>query len=417
MNALERRLRDAGPDDTVLPDYGSHSVSNVPGTVGDVLGVRLGPTLPASVPVPSDGVDRVVVVVLDGLGLHRWRRDGPGVSLLHRLDESAAVTPLTATFPSATASALVTLNTGRTPADHGLVSGNCWLPDRRAVLESLPFTLRGGGDAAADGLGRETLHDGPTVHERLADAGLSSATVVPEAIVGTGYASAVLAGSDRRPYAPVDPTEGEAGTGPSLDAALRDALAHADYTYCYLPHVDGLSHDHGPNSDAYRAGLRVACEGVERALDSVPEPRAERTLVLALADHGHAPTAPDARTDLTADPVVAEALVRVGGEPLAPTGGARYAYLHLRDGTTDRVAAHLREHHDGHVLTREEVLSGLELFGPDPGPRARERCGDVVYLPRAGSVWHEPLAHRSLHGGLSPQEMLVPFAAARLAAL
>lgn len=60
---------------------------------------------------------------------------------------------------------------------------------------------------------------------------------------------------------------------------------------------------------------------------------------------------------------------------------------------------------------RQVVLESLPF---DPGPRACERCGDVVYLPREGSVWHEPLAHRSLHGGLSPREMLVPFAAARL---
>jgi hypothetical protein len=132
------------------------------------------------------------------------------------------------------------------------------------------------------------------------------------------------------------------------------------------------------------------------------------------ADHGHVPTAPDTRTDLTADPVVSEALVRVDGEPLAPSGGPRSVYLHLREGTTDRVVGHLRESTDAHVFTRETVLSDLELFGPDPGLRARERCGDVVVVPREGSVWHESLAHRSLHGGLSPREMLVPFAAAWL---
>jgi hypothetical protein len=38
-------------------------------------------------------------------------------------------------------------------------------------------------------------------------------------------------------------------------------------------------------------------------------------------------------------------------------------------------------------------------------------------VPREGSVWHEPLSHRSLHGGLSPREMLVPFAAVRLSEL
>ena len=52
------------------------------------------------------------------------------------------------------------------------------------------------------------------------------------------------------------------------------------------------------------------------------------------------------------------------------------------------------------------------------GPRLRERVGDVVVLPRPGGTvwWREPgrfdMLFRGHHGGLSPEEMLIPLAAA-----
>jgi len=51
------------------------------------------------------------------------------------------------------------------------------------------------------------------------------------------------------------------------------------------------------------------------------------------------------------------------------------------------------------------------------GPRLRERIGDVVVLPRPGESvwWREPgrfdMRFRGHHGGLSPDEMLIPLAA------
>lgn len=81
----------------------------------------------------------------------------------------------------------------------------------------------------------------------------------------------------------------------------------------------------------------------------------------------------------------------------------------LRDGARDGVAAALREH-----------ARKRGLFGPDPGPTFDRRCGDlVVYHPEKridhGGV--DVADKIEMHGGRTPREMLVPFAAARLSTL
>lgn len=399
----------------VFPAYEDYCFANVPGTVGEAFGVDLGRPLPTGA-VNTDGVDHVVLVLIDGLGLRRFRRDGPEVSFLQRLVDAGRVTPLTSVVPSETSAAIATVHTGRPPADHGLLGGRLYLQEAGFVVESLSFSRRGGPPESAgegpNGLGPSVLNDGPTVHERLARAGVESHVVQPAATLGTSYSEAVLAGSSRHGY------DDAAEAGRSIQTVFAQAT-EPTYLYCYLPHVDALSHRHGPDAEEYREGLATACEGVEQGLDAaVSEGQIdpERTLVLAVADHGHVPASPAVFTDLTADPVVRESLQQEDGEPIRPTGGPRSAFLHLRADRIDRVRTHLTEQFDGHVFDRETALDELALFGPEPSDRARRRCGDLVCVPREGAAWFgESMAEkRSLHGGLAPEEMLVPCASARL---
>jgi hypothetical protein len=58
------------------------------------------------------------------------------------------------------------------------------------------------------------------------------------------------------------------------------------------------------------------------------------------------------------------------------------------------------------------------LFGPgEPHPRLAERLGDLIVAARGSAyLWWDEKENKMLgrHGGLSPEEMLVPFVAGRL---
>lgn len=410
------RLRERyGSGDLLHPAYGDYCFANVPGTLGSLLGVDLGTELPEDVlrGVRTD-VDHVLHVLADGFGLYLFRRDGLDYSLLRALADSGRVTPLTSTFPSATATAVTTVHTGRIPAEHGVVGGCLYLPDEGFVLQVLPFAVRGGpAGSAADRVSPDVVNDGPTVHERLSAAGVPSHVVQPASTVGTPYARATLAGSTRHPYGAVE-------AGVRVARRTVETASGPSHTYLYLPHVDTLSHEHGPDDDAYRAGLGRCCRALADELVALDPATARRTLVVLTADHGHVDIPWGSATDLLAFPDVRDGLRRDDADdPIPPTGGPRSVHLHCRPNRVEAVRETLARL-DGRTFTREAALDDHALFGDSPGPRARRRCGDLVYVPRRGVAWYDDgtvTSKASAHGGLHDREMLVPFAAARAAPL
>jgi len=144
-DALIERLRARG---FVPPDYDGGGLLNVAATVLDVLGVRDEtdpPPLRGLEPSLRDGVRQVVVVLADGLGLNQLRAlcaagEMPFVSSLlerARRQDRAQLIEATTIFPSTTAAAITTLNTARTPQEHGNIAYFIWLEEFSAVTQML----------------------------------------------------------------------------------------------------------------------------------------------------------------------------------------------------------------------------------------------------------------------------------------
>src|SRR5712691_2726994 len=143
--ALIERLRARG---FVPPDYDGGGLLNVAATVLDLLGARDDtdpPPLHALDPALCEGVRQVVVVLADGLGTAQLRAlcaagDTPFIaSLVARAEARDGVQLIEATtiFPSTTAAAITTLNTARTPQEHGNIAYFIWLEEFAAVTQML----------------------------------------------------------------------------------------------------------------------------------------------------------------------------------------------------------------------------------------------------------------------------------------
>lgn len=142
------------------------------------------------------------------------------------------------------------------------------------------------------------------------------------------------------------------------------------------------------------------------------------TLFLLLADHGHINCTPARTIDLVADhPALLDDLV------VPPTGEGRARYLHARPGRRDAVRAYIAAHFGGlgTLLDADDALD-RGLFGPRPPlPASRARIGDFVLLPHENWYFHwyptaamRPIPTVGRHGGLTPEEMLVPLIALRM---
>jgi hypothetical protein len=127
-----------------------------------------------------------------------------------------------------------------------------------------------------------------------------------------------------------------------------------------------------------------------------------------VADHGHIPTRPNPAYELRNHPELLSHFV------ILPTGENRMPYLFLKGGREDAVRAYVdKTWPEQFRLYPARLVIDQGLFGTgEIYPLAYERTGDLIVFPQGDAYWwfanrDNPLIGR--HGGLSRDEMLVPF--------
>ncbi|WP_158056582.1 alkaline phosphatase family protein [Halorussus halophilus] len=398
---LAASLREECEEDGYLfPDYGGYCFARVPQTIASVLGTDFGRTLPEDV-LSAESTDskNVLVVLVDGFGYEQWRRERDHHPFLDRLTADSRVTPLTSIYPSETSAAIPTFHTGALPAEHGVVGWNIYEPTTDEEFEALPFQTK---DGETPKLPPEELLDAEPLYPELADAGVESHHVIPF--------PETLAGATAHSYDSL-------GEVPEkIEAALDASADSRSYCYCYLPQVDHAGHEYGTHSEGYRQTVGDVFEMLEAAVSGIDDETANETLLVVTADHGHVNTDPERNVDISEFEAVTAALKRHANDtPVKFSGSPRNLHLHLEgEESAERIAGLLREELDAKVLTKADVLE-MELCGSEASETFRRRLGDVVVTHRNLGVWwadEEPdeLELVGMHGGLTPEEMLVPLA-------
>lgn len=395
------------------PDPGGRSFDALPGTVETLLtGASPLPSLPLAAHGLPARADRVALVYLDAFGWRSLERHGEH-PLLRR---AASVERLVAQFPSTTAAHVTTVHTGLPVAEHGVYEWFVLEPRLDRLIAPLLFAFAGDrerGTLGAAGLPLDAVFpDGSPLYRRLGAAGVQPVVVQPAGFLPPGgervAPSALIAGESRvAPYHAVDE---------ALD--LMAAACRAEerlFASVYLPHVDELMHEHGPDHEFPTEAIEWSLDLLDEALAALPE----GTVVLLTADHGMA--AIDPATTIYANRLWPElpSLLRHGadGRPLAPAGSCRDLFLHALPGRAEEVRAGLAQRLEGAAevhLVADLLAAGL--FGRAPGERLLARLGDVCVLPLAGESvywWEEGRFEQRFlgqHGGLGPDEMEIPLA-------
>ena len=399
-----------------MPDYDGGGLLNVPATVLDVLGARDAgdaPPLTALDPALREGVTQVVVVLADGMGWWQLemfcdRGDTPFLAELReraRRRDRAQLIEATTVFPSTTAAAITTLNTARTPLEHGNIAYFLWLEEFAQVTAMLRWgpaiTKRGSyfDDRAVDPLRYVKV---PSIHARLRERGIPSYVIEPEIFRSEAMTRMHAAEANFVGY--VVPST----MGVRLHAGIADA-PRPSYVYAYWSGIDTVSHLYGPRSEEAAVEAAIFDLSLKHALAGRA---AGDTLVLLTADHGHATTDPDKLLDVIGD----EQLRVLLRNP--PAGEPRLVFLH-----TDRsqeVRDHIERKWPGLVtlLDRDELIDA-GLFGRGDSTMARQRIGEVVMLldrDLAASIVRvdgQTVRHRGSHGGMTADEMRIPVLAWR----
>jgi hypothetical protein len=421
--ALEQELRwrtvpglseKLGDEPWVLPYYAGRSLANVPATAAALLGAR-----PVGLQPPVEPrywehlrgpVRRVVVMLVDALGyiyLQQMMGD-PGAGVWRDLANRGVLLPLTAVCPSTTATSLSTWVTGASPAEHGLLGYELWLREFGVLAEMLTMRpVYGAGDETLVdwGLDPMRLLPVPTLAERLRPQNVSTIGLVAERYVTSPLSRALYRGVGRLiGYDDVD----------DLWRQLRDLLEtqpdKPELVLAYWGGIDSAIHLHGTGDGAWQAAWARFTAAMDAGLSDLPQAAREDTALILMADHGFVDSPAEFAWDADGEGVLRDSLL------IPFSGESRLAYLHaMGEGSLTR----LREYLDpAFAVVDADVALQAGLFGPGSlGPEATSRLGDLVAIAR-GLSYLDRLDRREKlrgrHGGLSPEEMLIPWLALRL---
>ncbi len=396
------------------PDYAGGGLVNVAATVLDLCGARRPddpPPLRGVTPALLEGVRNVVVVLSDGLGsdqLQRLARNGD-VPFLERImaraarGDAAQLIEATTIFPSTTAAAVTTINTARTPQEHGNIAYFLWLEEFAAVAQMLrwgPAAQRRGSFFDDPKIDPRSFAKVPSIHRAIRDHGGRSYVVEPEIFRNEAMTRMHAAEATYVGYL-------LASTMGVRVRELLDGRPEDDtpmYIYAYWAGIDTVAHWYGPRGSEHAAEAAGLDRNLERALgDRDPGD----TLVILTADHGHATVDPTRLIDLEADTELRSMLRNpIAGEP-------RLVFLHTDRAT--EVKGYIEQAYPGtfFLIDREEAIEA-GLFGRGDPALARARIGEVLALigdDRAASVVRvdgQVVRHRGAHGGMTPDEMRIP---------
>lgn len=404
------------------PDYGGACLSSVPSTALSMLGVDTGrPKLPRGVfgEVTTEGAENVVLFLFDGFGYKRWSRGKGG--FVGALNAAGNLAPITTIFPSTTAAALTSVVTSLTPQEHCLPEWFVYLKEIDSIIESLPFSPIGGRGRDLSGpVSPRVLFEGTTIFSTLKKAGIHSYSYLPGRIAFSAYSSVSHRGSEIRPYI----------TSSDLAISLRKGLEAArspSFFYVYWSSVDTLEHEFGATSEEAAVEAESVSFTLKKGLlDRLDNKTAAKTLLMATADHGQLDVDPERTMFLNRLRRLSGSYAKSpAGKSILPSGGARDVFLHIEPNRLDDVELYLAKKLEGFAsVVRSEAAIREGLFGLNrPRRRFTERIGNLIILPhRNETAWYRFREGRGFdlkghHGGLTSDEMMIPFASARLDSL
>jgi Type I phosphodiesterase / nucleotide pyrophosphatase len=385
------------PSDLVVPRYGERSLAEVVPALLAALGVprtahgRTALTVP---PVRAAGL-----LLVDALGSDLLRRHAADAPFLAGLPD---IGPLTAGFPSSTATSLTSLGTGTPPGTHGIVGITMRVGSARrpALLHTLHWTDARTNPPAdlRESFPPEGIQPGPTALERAAGACVAVTVVSARRFKNSGLTRAALRGGEFRGVTALGDLAAEMVTalrGPGLRLV-----------YGYHADLDALGHEYGPGSLPWRMQLAA----MDRVAASIAENLPSDAVLAVTGDHGMVTV--DRRVDADTHPDLQRDVALLGGDP-------RSRLVYARRGAAADVLATWR----GVLGDAALVVSGEEAvaqgwFGP-ASKRVADRIGDVVVVARGGTAIVRSAAEPGLsvlpgqHGALSAEEQWVPLLLAR----
>jgi len=363
----------------VIPDYsGANLTGIIPGCLLGTSGRR-----PNWFPQPLQEAERIVLLVIDGLGYEQLQRHAHIAPNLMSLVGGS----ITTIAPSTTASALTSLVTGASPAEHGIVGY------RMDMGDSVMNTLRWWSDTRD----LRKVHPPASVQPIPPFVGMTIPVVSRAELEGSAFTEAHLRGSR--------PCGWRAAS--SIVAQCASLISSGEkFVYAYYDGVDKIAHERGFGA-YYDAEIAATDWLVGALLNTLPS----GTTLAITADHGQ----------VQVDDNVVHLSDDIKATLHHQSGEGRFRWLHAKRGQeSDLLQIATDLYSDiAWIASRDQVVEEAWL-GPARGGRiadqVKRRLGDVALVPFTATTFDDPLDSGPFslvcrHGSLTADEMFVPFLA------
>lgn len=363
----------------VIPDYsGANLTGIIPGCLLGTPGRR-----PNWFPQPLQEAERVVLLVIDGLGYEQLQRHAHIAPNLMSLIGGS----ITTIAPSTTASALTSLVTGASPAEHGIVGYRMDMGD--SIMNSLRWW--------SDTRDLRKVHPPATVQPIPPFVGMTIPVVSRAELEGSAFTEAHLRGSR--------PCGWRAAS--SIVAQCANLISSGEkFVYAYYDGIDKIAHERGFGA-YYDSEIAATDWLVGSLLNTLPS----GTTLAITADHGQ----------VQVDDNVVHLSNDIKASLHHQSGEGRFRWLHAKRGQeSDLLQIATDSYSDiAWVASRDQVIEEAWL-GPARGGRiadqVKRRLGDVALVPFTATTFDDPLDSGPFslvcrHGSLTADEMFVPFLA------
>ena len=363
----------------VIPDYsGANLTGIIPGCLLGTSGRR-----PNWFPQPLQDAERIVLLVIDGLGYEQLQRHAHIAPNLMSLVGGS----ITTIAPSTTASALTSLVTGASPAEHGIVGYRMDMGD--SIMNSLRWW--------SETRDLRKVHPPATVQPIPPFVGMTIPVVSRAELEGSAFTEAHLRGSR--------PCGWRAAS--SIVAQCANLISSGEkFVYAYYDGVDKIAHERGFGA-YYDSEIAATDWLVGSLLNTLPS----GTTLAITADHGQ----------VQVDDNVVHLSDDIKATLHHQSGEGRFRWLHAKRGQeSDLLQIATDLYSDiAWIASRDQVVEEAWL-GPARGGRiadqVKRRLGDVALVPFTATTFDDPLDSGPFslvcrHGSLTADEMFVPFLA------
>ena len=403
----------------VKPLYDNYCFSNIPQTIRYLLTGAGQSALPLDVfgNLPTK-YDRVILFFVDAFGWRFFERYAEKYEFLKTMLKHGVISKMTSQFPSTTAAHTTSIHTGLNVGQSGIYEWQYYEPIVDDII--LPLFFSYARDKKRDTLKQapfppEAFYPEQSLYQQLKSEGVVSYVFQHQSYTPSTFSNCVFKGAHVVPFRSFSDV---------LTRLAEIVLAHKAppyYYYVYFDRIDMLCHQYGPASKQFEQEVENFLLLMDQLFYQKIRGKVSNTLLIVTADHGQVEVDPRTTMYLNKQATSIEHFLQTNqsGRLLVPAGSARDMFLYVKAEYLDEALAHLQKQFEGkaEVYKTADLLAQRFFGSQEPSQQFLKRVGNLVILPYPGETawWYEEgvfdmhfLGH---HGGLTPQEMEIPFMA------